>query len=70
MDPLLDSFRRKYGKSHLEQHDLYYGTAFFLEKTDKPIRNRYEILENEFDDVSKNYESSVKGINQIKAITN
>ncbi len=61
VDSLLDSFRRKYGSSHLEQHGLYSGTGFLLEKTDIPIRNRYEILGNEFDDVSKNYESSVKG---------
>ena len=61
LEPLIEAFKKKYGSSHLDFHDMLSGTAFLLEKTDKPIRNRYEILEREFDEVSKNYESSIKG---------
>ena len=59
--PLIESFKRKYGAGHLERHNLSSGTAFLLEKSDEPVRSRYKILENEFDEVSKDYESSVKG---------
>ena len=61
LDPLVELFRRKYGQEHIDRHSMSSGTGFVLEKIDKPSKNRYEILESEFDEVSKNYESTVRG---------
>ena len=66
IDALIPSFEKKYGTNHLELHNMYSGTAYNLERTDRHRRNRYEILEVEFDEVSENYENTVKS-NPIEA---
>ncbi len=60
IDVLIPAFEKKYGTSHLEVHNMRSGTAYNLRRTDQARKTRYEILEAEFDQLSENYEKSVK----------
>jgi|YelNatPaOPRAMG01_1025707.scaffolds.fasta_scaffold00161_2 SAM-dependent methyltransferase len=60
IDDVLPAFKNKYGTSHLEFHNMHSGTAYNLKRSDRARRTRYEILEAEFDEISENYESSIK----------
>ncbi|MHB8561340.1 MAG: class I SAM-dependent methyltransferase [Thermoplasmataceae archaeon] len=60
IDAVINRFREKYGSVHLNSHQMDAGTGFILERSDHVQRSRYDILGIEFDQVSKDYDASIR----------
>ncbi|MCL4341977.1 MAG: class I SAM-dependent methyltransferase [Candidatus Thermoplasmatota archaeon] len=56
---VINRFREKYGTEHLNFHHMDTGTGFILERSDNVQRSRYDILGMEFDQASKDYDTSI-----------